>query len=198
VIFAPHRAILTINNQLPLLINQDRTICVIHDESQGIGPMTGAAASPDYIRLTADITSAYVSNNRLSAAELPALIMAVLTALQKTTTGSSKKSAEPPVPAVPVRKSVTPDYIICLEDGKTFKSLKRHLRTQYNMTPAQYREKWGLPDDYPMVAPNYAKARSDLAKTIGLGRKHRKQATKVAVSGKPTRFTEGRRGKKAA
>jgi predicted transcriptional regulator len=83
--------------------------------------------------------------------------------------------AEVPKPVIPVRKSVTPDYIICLEDGKKFKSLKRHLRTQYNMTPEQYREKWGLSPDYPMVAPNYAKARSDLAKEMGLGQQRRKR-----------------------
>jgi predicted transcriptional regulator len=82
---------------------------------------------------------------------------------------------EAPKPAVPLKKSVTPDYIVCLEDGKKFKSLKRHLRTQYNMTPEQYREKWGLPVDYPMVAPNYAKARSELAKEMGLGQQRRKR-----------------------
>jgi predicted transcriptional regulator len=160
--------------------------------------MIGTAASPDYIRLAAEITSAYVANNRLTTAELPALIVAIHAALQKTISDSSETSTEPRIPAVPVKRSVAPDYIICLEDGKKFKSLKRHLRVQYNMTPAQYREKWSLPVDYPMVAPNYAKARSELAKSMGLGRQFRKQAAKVAVSGKPAGSAKGRRGKKAA
>ena len=89
--------------------------------------------------------------------------------------GGNEPKAEAPKPAISVKRSVTPDYIICLEDGKKFKSLKRHLRTQYGMTPEQYREKWGLPADYPMVAPNYAKARSELAKEMGLGQQRRKR-----------------------
>jgi len=93
----------------------------------------------------------------------------------KVANGAAAPAAEAPKPAVSVRKSVTPDYIICLDDGKKFKSLKRHLRTRYNLTPEQYREKWGLPSDYPMVAPNYAKARSELAKEMGLGQQRRKR-----------------------
>lgn len=123
----------------------------------------------DYIELAADIVSAYVSNNTIAASELPALIREVHGALARITAAPPAPAPEPQKPAVNARRSVQDDYIICLEDGKKFKSLKRHLRTQYNMTPEQYREKWGLPPDYPMVAPSYAKARSALAKKMGLG-----------------------------
>jgi predicted transcriptional regulator len=123
------------------------------------------------IELTAEIVSAYVSNNSIASAELSSLIGDVHAALHRTAAGVAEPEPEPVKPAVPVRKSITPDYIICLEDGKKFKSLKRHLRTHYDLTPEEYREKWGLPSDYPMVAPNYAKARSNLAKEMGLGQK---------------------------
>ncbi|MFN3889011.1 MAG: MucR family transcriptional regulator [Beijerinckiaceae bacterium] len=123
----------------------------------------------DYIEIAADIVSAYVSNNSIAASELPALIRDVYNALVRIQSAPAAPAAEPPKPAVNARRSVHDDYIICLEDGKKFKSLKRHLRTQYDMTPEQYREKWSLPPDYPMVAPNYAKARSALAKEMGLG-----------------------------
>lgn len=130
----------------------------------------------DYIELAADIVSAYVSNNSVPAAELPALISDVHTALQRVAGGVAPPApVEALKPAIPVKKSITADYLICLEDGKKFKSLKRHLRTQYNMSPEQYREKWGLPPDYPMVAPNYAEARSQLAKKMGLGQQRRKR-----------------------
>lgn len=125
--------------------------------------------TPDYIELAADIVSAYVSHNTIPASEVPALIRDVHGALTRINAAPAAPAAEAPRPAVNARKSVHDDFIICLEDGKKFKSLKRHLRTQYNMTPEQYREKWGLPPDYPMVAPNYAKARSALAKEMGLG-----------------------------
>ncbi len=128
-----------------------------------------SANSPNYIELAADIVSAYVSNNSVPSGDLPSLISDVHTALIKVGGGAIEIPVEAPKPAVPVKKSVTPDYIVCLEDGKKFKSLKRHLRTKYNMSPEEYRSKWGLPKDYPMVAPNYAKARSDLAKQMGLG-----------------------------
>ncbi len=137
--------------------------------------MNESQASANYIELAADIVSAYVSNNSVPVGELPSLINDVHSALMKVSGSPVETPAEAPKPAVPVKKSVTPDYIICLEDGKKFKSLKRHLRTQYNMTPEQYREKWGLPSDYPMVAPNYAKARSELAKEMGLGQQRRKR-----------------------
>jgi predicted transcriptional regulator len=128
----------------------------------------------DLIDLAADIVSAYVSNNTVPAGELPTLIADVYAALQKTSGGEVEAAPEPLKPAVPVKKSVNPDYIVCLEDGKKFKSLKRHLRTHYDLTPEDYREKWGLPADYPMVAPNYAAARSELAKKMGLGQQRRR------------------------
>ena len=120
----------------------------------------------EVIEMTADIVSAYVGNNTVSAAELPALIQSVHRALAGVSGGAEVVEAAPRDPAVPIRRSITPDFIICLEDGRKFKSLKRHLRTKYNMSPEEYRAKWGLPKDYPMVAPNYAKARSDLAKQM--------------------------------
>ncbi len=129
------------------------------------------------IDLTADIVSAYVGNNTVTTGDLPGLINDVYGALQKTEQSANEPEPEPLKPAVPIKKSVTPDYIICLEDGKKFKSLKRHLRTHYDMTPEEYREKWGLDADYPMVAPNYAAARSELAKQMGLGQQ-RKRAKK--------------------
>lgn len=123
----------------------------------------------EIIEMTADIVSAYVGNNSVSASELPNLIQSVHRALSSVTGGGEAQQAAPKEPAVPIKKSIHPDYIVCLEDGRKFKSLKRHLRTKYNMSPEEYRAKWGLPKDYPMVAPNYAKARSDLAKQMGLG-----------------------------
>ncbi|WP_321341826.1 MucR family transcriptional regulator [Breoghania sp.] len=136
--------------------------------------MTENVADDNLIDLTADIVSAYVSNNTVPATDLPQLINEVYGALQKTSGAITEPEPEPLKPAVPIKKSVTPDYIICLEDGKQFKSLKRHLRTHYDMTPEEYREKWGLASDYPMVAPNYAAARSDLAKKMGLGQQRRR------------------------
>jgi predicted transcriptional regulator len=123
------------------------------------------------IELTAEIVSAYVSNNNIASNDISALIGEVHNALHRTATGDAEPEQEPLRPAVPIKKSVTPDSIVCLEDGKKFKSLKRHLRTHYDLTPEEYREKWGLPADYPMVAPNYAKARSALAREMGLGQK---------------------------
>ncbi|HVL70298.1 MAG TPA: MucR family transcriptional regulator [Beijerinckiaceae bacterium] len=140
-------------------------------------------ASPNYVELAADLVSAYVSNNSVPSSELPALINTVHSALANVAKGRSDQPAEAPTPAVPVKKSITPDYIICLDDGKKFKSLKRHLRTTYGMTPDEYRRKWGLPADYPMVAPNYAKARSELAKQLGLGSMRKKSAQGGAESG---------------
>ncbi len=129
-----------------------------------------------FVELTAEIVCAYVGNNAVPASEIPALIKQVHGALSE----ASAKAATPETPkldpAVPVNRSITPDYLICLEDGKKFKSLKRHLRTSYNMTPEEYREKWGLRPDYPMVAPNYAAERSKLAKKIGLGQGGRKSS----------------------
>ena len=128
-----------------------------------------------FIDLTASIVSAYVGNNPIPAAEIPALINVVHGALLRVSAGRAEAPPEPAKPAVSVKKSITVDYLVCLEDGKRFKSLKRHLRTQYNMTPEQYRDKWGLPPDYPMVAPNYAVARSQLAKKMGLGQQQQRR-----------------------
>lgn len=127
--------------------------------------------SAEVMEMTTDIVSAYVSNNPVSLTDLPSLINDVYEALQKTRNETVEEEPEPLKPAVPVKKSINPDFIICLEDGKKFKSLKRHLRTHYDLSPEEYRDKWGLPADYPMVAPNYAKARSALAKKMGLGQR---------------------------
>ena len=123
----------------------------------------------ELVELTAKIVAAYVSNNAVTSSELPQLINETHAALARATGQAVEPVREELRPKVAVKRSVMPDYIICLEDGKKFKSLKRHLRTHYNMTPEEYREKWGLPHDYPMVAPNYARQRSDLAKKMGLG-----------------------------
>ena len=138
--------------------------------------MTDTTADGNYIELTAEIVSAYVSNNTVPAGEIPSLINQVHAALSRVSAKSGDAPAEPLKPAVSLKKSITPEHIVCLEDGKKFKSLKRHLRTQYNMTPEQYREKWGLSADYPMVAPNYAAARSQLAKQMGLGQQRRRRS----------------------
>ncbi|MET0540050.1 MAG: MucR family transcriptional regulator [Xanthobacteraceae bacterium] len=137
--------------------------------------MSDEASMTNFIELTASIVSAYVSNNPVPSAELPLLIGQVHSALSRASSGQAEMFGEPLKPTVPVKKSVSPDYITCLEDGKKFKSLKRHLRTQYNLTPEQYRSKWGLPKDYPMVAPSYAAARSRLAKQMGLGQQRRRR-----------------------
>ncbi|SHL62891.1 MucR family transcriptional regulator [Roseibium suaedae] len=136
--------------------------------------MTDSPVDANLIDLTADIVSAYVSNNTVASSDLPNLINEVYGALQRTSGTVVEPEPEPLKPAVPVKKSVMPDYIICLEDGKKFKSLKRHLRTHYDMTPEEYREKWDLGPDYPMVAPNYAAARSELAKKMGLGQQRKR------------------------
>jgi predicted transcriptional regulator len=129
------------------------------------------ATEVDLVELSTEIVCAYVSHNALSPSDLPRMIADVHTALRGLRGAEVPPPAEELRPAVPVRKSVAPDFIICLEDGKKFKSLKRHLRTHYNLTPEEYREKWSLPADYPMVAPSYSATRSRLAKDNGLGRK---------------------------
>jgi predicted transcriptional regulator len=116
-----------------------------------------------------------VSNNTVSSAEIPSLISQIYSALARISGGQVAAAAEPLKPAVPVKRSITAEFLVCLEDGKKFKSLKRHLRTQYDMTPDQYRAKWSLAPDYPMVAPNYAAARSQLAKQMGLGQQRRRR-----------------------
>ncbi len=125
----------------------------------------------EMLRMAVDIVAAYVSNNSVPASQVPEVINTVFASLSSVDVTGSERMAEPAKPAVSIRRSVTPDHIVCLEDGKKLKMLKRHLRAAYNMTPDEYRSKWGVPADYPMVAPNYAAQRSDFAKKIGLGRK---------------------------
>jgi predicted transcriptional regulator len=132
-------------------------------------------SDPKFIELTANIVSAYVRNHSVPASDIPGLISQIHASLARVSSGADLAS-EPLKPAIPVKKSISPEFLVCLEDGTKLKSLKRHLRTQYNMTPEQYRDKWDLPADYPMVAPNYAAARSQLAKQMGLGQQRRKRA----------------------
>lgn len=140
-------------------------------------PARAPALTEDTLRLTADIVAAYLSNNALDAEKIPEVVRSVYATLGDLG-GAAPAAAEKQKPAVPIKRSVTDDYIICLEDGKKLKMLKRYLRTQYGLSPEEYRKKWGLPADYPMVAPNYAKRRSQFAKKIGLGRKTRTKTTR--------------------
>ncbi len=133
--------------------------------------MSENTSHPDLLELTAQIVAAQVSKGNVDAASLPALIRQVYEALANAGAPQEEPQPERPQPAVPIKRSVFPDYIVCLEDGKKLKMLKRHLQSAYNMSPEQYRERWGLPSDYPLVAPNYAQRRSALAREIGLGRK---------------------------
>ena len=148
------------------------------------------ATTGNLTELVADIVGSYVSHNSVQVADLPKLISEVHAALQRTANGGQQTEEKTQEPAVPVRRSVQADYIVCLEDGKKFKSLKRHLRTDHDMTPQEYRAKWGLKPDYPMVAPNYAASRSELAKKMGLGRK----PAEAAAQPKP----RGGRGRRKA
>ncbi len=132
---------------------------------------------------TVEIVSAYVGQNSIPPNDVPHLIEQVHLALQEVASGEIHHDAPKPEPAVPPRRSITPDYIVCLEDGKKFKSLKRHLRTHYDLSPEEYRDKWGLQSDYPMVAPNYAQARSRLAKKMGLGQKGRRGRRSAKATG---------------
>ena len=152
----------------------------------------------DLMALTANIVAAYVMNNSVQSGDLPALIGQVHSALHKTVQGEPANAPVPLVPAVPVKKSVTPDFIICLEDGKKYKSLKRHLRTAYNLSPEEYRAKWGLPADYPMVAPNYAATRSAMAKSLGLGQLRSRKAAPVEPPAPPAPKKRAPAKKKAA
>lgn len=135
--------------------------------------MADQAKTNELLALTTNIVAAHVANNSVALSDLPRLIREVHETLAHVG-GGAQREPERPNPAVPIRKSVMPDYIVCLEDGKKLKMLKRHLKTAYNMTPEEYRERWGLQADYPMVAPNYAKQRSKLAKQIGLGTRSRR------------------------
>ena len=156
--------------------------------------MSDNIAASNYIELAADIVSAYVSKNPVAAHELPGIIKNVHTTLGGFSAGHEQR-ALPRAPAVAIKKSVQPDYIVCLEDGKKLKMLKRYLRSRYSMSPEEYRSKWGLPADYPMVAPNYAAARSELAKQFGLGARRKRTPEPEPVQ--PSAPAKGRR-KKAA
>ena len=136
------------------------------------------ANKDDILKMAVEIVAAYVSNNDVNAAHVPDVINSVYSSLNSLNSQSSEKGAEPLKPATSIRRSITPDYIVCLEDGKKLKMLKRHLRASYGMSPDDYRAKWGLPPDYPMVAPNYAEQRSNFAKKIGLGRKKGEKVTR--------------------
>jgi predicted transcriptional regulator len=145
-------------------------------------PESNTTIEPVYVDLTADVVTAYVSNNTIASGDLAALIATVHSALVSAAQTTQEPAAEELVPAVPIKKSVTDSHIICVEDGKKFKSLKRHLRTHFDMTPEDYRAKWNLPVDYPMVAPNYAAARSDLASKMGLGQKQGRRSKSASKS----------------
>jgi len=138
-------------------------------------PMAEKTEPSELLTLTTNIVAAHVSNNSVAVTELPGIIREVYESLSSVG-GTVEREPERPTPAVPVKKSVMPDYIVCLEDGKKLKMLKRHLKTAYNMSPEDYRDRWSLPADYPMVAPNYARQRSKLAKKIGLGTRARRKA----------------------
>lgn len=150
-------------------------------------------STSNIIELSTEVVASYLANNKVDAAEIPSLIASVHAAISSAATSKVEEPQPELRPAVPIKKSVTPDAIICLEDGKAFKSLKRHLRTKYGISPDEYRTKWGLSSDYPMVAPNYAAARSQLAKNMGLGQQRRKQS-----SAQPAAKSKGRPRKSAA
>jgi predicted transcriptional regulator len=159
--------------------------------------MAEQVTTSNYLELAAEIVSAYVANNSVPQSELASLLGAVHGALHRTARGAAAEIPQALTPAVPIKKSVTPDYIVCLEDGKKFKSLKRHLRTVFGMTPEEYRTKWGLLVDYPMVAPSYASTRSELAKSMGLGQQRKKAvARSAAPSAKVSGPAKGRAKKK--
>ncbi len=148
----------------------------------------------DVLRMAVDVVAAYVSNNKMPTGGVPEVISTIFESLSTADAAAAGGRTEPQKPAVSIRRSVTPDFIVCLEDGRKLKMLKRHLRTTYNLTPEEYRAKWKLLPDYPMVAPNYAKKRSEFAKKIGLGRKNtRKGKGKAKTKGKVKRTGKGRR-----
>lgn len=148
-------------------------LCLMEQKMENVNnsPVSEEQDYDELLHLTSEVVSAYVGNNSVTTTDLPGLIGEVYNAFTKATKNKLGSGISNTNPAVPIKKSMTDEYLICLEDGKKFKSLKRHLRSHYDISPEEYREKWGLPLDYPMVAPNYAKARSELAKTMGLGRK---------------------------
>ena len=144
-------------------------------------PAAPKTAEDELLRMTAEVVSAYVSNNTLATGQLADVIQAVYNSLRGLEGQVAETPSEPLKPAVPIRKSVTPEFLVCLEDGKKLKMLKRHLRSTYNLTPDEYRSKWGLPPDYPMVAPKYAEQRSEFAKKIGLGRGTGRNSARAAA-----------------
>ena len=175
---------------------RSRETAELFDPSKGPSnvdtPTTTETPDHDLRRLAAEIVAAYVSANSVSAAQLPAVIRTVGDALTNLNGQAEAAKAEPQKPAVSIRKSITPDYLVCLEDGRKLKMLKRHLRTTYDMSPQDYREKWGLPADYPMVAPNYAARRSEFARQIGLGRKMVEEKKAKSVRAKKVRTDSGK------
>ena len=154
--------------------------------------MESIEQSNDLLALTTEIVAAHVSNNTVAVGDLPAVITSVFRALRGVGQGEAEKPAEAPVPAVPVKRSIRPDFLVCLEDGRKVKMLKRYLATRYGLTPEEYRRRWGLPGDYPMVPPAYAAQRSAMAKQIGLGRK-RAAAPPPAPEPSPAAPEPGRR-----
>lgn len=160
--------------------------------------MDNGSDRQELLTLTTEIVAAFAGNNAVAMNDLPAIISSVYAALSTAGAVKQEPVTEAPVPAVPVRKSIGNDYIICLEDGKKLKMLKRHLASRYQMTPEEYRRRWGLPNDYPMVAPAYAAQRSALAKEIGLGRKPAETAVAPAAPAAPARRVGGRRKAAAA
>jgi|SRR5580704_15335676 predicted transcriptional regulator len=166
-------------------------------EDKEVAEHTGTEMN-DLVGMTADVVAAYVAQNPLPSAELPGLIQQIHATLQQVASGTHHTSEQPLTPAVPVKKSVTKDYIICLEDGKRFKSLKRHLRSSFDLSPEEYRKKWGLPYDYPMVAPNYAQTRSALAKSMGLGNLRQKAKQSASSGPRGARKATARKGTRTA
>jgi predicted transcriptional regulator len=159
---------------------------------------TTPASASNVLELTTDVVSAFISKNKIAVTDLPALISQVHATLTATAAGKGEPEPQKLEPAVPIKNSVKPDYIICLDDGKKFKSLKRHLRSAYNLTPEEYRKKWGLKHDYPMVAPAYAAKRSALAKSMGLGNLRTKEsATKPKLAAAQSKRAAGKRRKAA-
>ena len=144
-------------------------------------PDTDTIPAEELLRMTSEVAAAYVSNNNLPSGQLPDVIRTIHESLAALSGAKVAAASEPPTPAVAIKKSITPDYIVCLEDGKKLKMLKRHLRSTYNLTPDEYRTKWGLPQDYPMVAPKYAEQRSEFAKKIGLGRGTGRNSARAAA-----------------
>ena len=156
-------------------------------------PDTELISPEELLRMTTEVAAAYFSNNTLPSLQLPEVIKTIHDSLTALRSGNGATPAEPPSPAVPIKKSVTPDYIVCLEDGRKLKMLKRHLRTAFNMTPEDYRRRWSLPADYPMVAPTYAAKRSALAKKIGLGRTDASEGRPAAASRRSARVAAPKR-----